>query len=709
MRFSLVVLALVVIGSAVSAKVKFSPLERRIIQITDERRNADSLVMFLGSNEENVAWRAAWGIGNIGDTTVRPQVIARLAKETRPAIVDIVAWSLGTLGENANAYEALAKIAVKQKSNEVLRTLGRTVPKSNLSSFKELLTDLGEGPKAPAFGISLALIDVSLRKLMDGELVEIALKHAKSPDVEIAWRATYSLSRTEDSAGLAPHLGEIRELLNDLGMPEIRMFAALALGRVHNDSAMRLLTNATRSEQDWRVRVNIMNALGRSPRMTSSIFDAIKRVTDEASSSNILSEHVANAALMTLDAMLAANKVSGPDSITIRDWLTEYDPNKEARTEQSFALRGQAVALLTRFGGDAWTLLEAADHIASFRDRTATLHVLTAYGSVMDTLAFQRFMGYIAYPETIRLPFTLGVMRNHWQLAQKHKEYWHDIESSGLGNTYRHALIRIASLVHDPAVLEEAMQSIQDTSILNTPEFRAEAEEYLLKYLDYFKGELTLDQMMATLSALKWLKPKGDHVQAKVRTIYEWAADQGYGAVADSAHATLDAIGAKPSKLTVKLRRKPIDWTRLETAPDSLLVQNAKEMMFIKLHKYDAPLTCLNMIELASNSYFATNYFHRVVPNFVIQTGDPTGTGSGGPGYSIRREISPISYDIPGVVGMASSGKDTEGSQWFATHLPTPHLDTRYTIWGQITGGLPAVELFLRNDKIDNIIPFSMK
>lgn len=709
MRISLVVLALVVIGSAVSAKVKFSPLERRIIQITDERRNADSLVLFLGSSDEKVAWRAAWGIGNIGDSTVRTQVIEHLSKEKRPAIVDITAWALGTLGENAHAYVALARIASKQQTNEVFRALGRTVPTSHLGFFKKLLTNLSNDPKAPAVSIAQALIDVSLRKLMDAELVEIALKHAKSTDMEIAWRATYSLSRTEDSAALAPHLGEIRELLGDLGMPEIRMFAALALGRVHNDSAIRLLTTATRSEQDWRVRVNIMNGLGRAPRMTSLIFDAIKRVTDAARSSDVLSEHVANAALMTLDAMLAANKVSGPDSVTIREWLSEYEPGRETRTDQSFSLRGQAIALLTRFGGDPLTLLNAADHLASFRDRTATLHVLTAYGSVMDTLAFQRFMSYLAFPETVRLPFTLSVLRNHWQLARQHKEYWHDIESSGLGNAYRHAVIRIGSLIHEPAVLEESMQSIQDTSILNTAEFRAEAEEYLLKYLDYFKADGTLDQMMATLSALKWLKPKGEHIHQKVRTIYEWAATQGYGAVADSAYGVLEIFTPSPKKVTIRRQSKPIDWNLLENGPDSLLIQNATEMMFIKLYKYDAPLTCLNMLTLASNGYFATQYFHRVVPNFVIQSGDPTGTGSGGPGYSIRREISPLSYDMAGVVGMASSGKDTEGSQWFATHLPTPHLDTRYTIWGQITGGLPAVQLFSRNDKIDNIIPFSMK
>jgi peptidylprolyl isomerase len=709
MRSSLVVLVLLALGSALSAKVKFSPLERRLIQMTDERRNADSLAMFLASNDEKVAWRAAWGIANIGDTTVRPQIIARLGKETRPTIVDVIAWALGTLGENSEAYEALAKVSAMKRSNDVLRALGRTVSKSQLASFKKLLHDLGNGPKAPAFGISLALIDVSLRKLMDAELVEIALTHTKSPDPEVVWRATYSLSRTEDSAALASHIGEVRELLNDLGSPEIRMFAALAVGRIHNDSAVKLLTNAARSEKDWRVRVNIFNALGRSLRMTSAISDVIRLAATEAVGTEPTTEHVANAALMTLDAMLAAGKVSSSDSVTIREWLKEFDPSYETHVGQSYALRGQGMALLTRFGGDAFSLLEAADHIASFRERTATLHAITAYSHVMDTLSFQRLMALLTYPDQVRLPFALEALQTHWKLAQKDKGYKRILEESGLANAYRHAVIRISGLVTDAAVVEVAMQSVQDSTIVADSSFRSEAEEYLLKYLDYFQGGATLDQLGSTLSAMKWLKPRSEAARTKVKSIHAWAADAGYGAIADSAFTVLEAFGEKPIKLQVAIRRSPIDWNMLENSPDTLLVQNPIDFLFIKLYKYEAPLTCLNMLNLAANSYFATEYVHRVVPNFVIQSGDPTGTGSGGPGYAIRREISPLAYDKPGVVGMASSGKDTEGSQWFATHLPTPHLDTRYTIWGHVMNGLSSVERFRRNDKLDNIIPFSMQ
>jgi peptidyl-prolyl cis-trans isomerase B (cyclophilin B) len=102
----------------------------------------------------------------------------------------------------------------------------------------------------------------------------------------------------------------------------------------------------------------------------------------------------------------------------------------------------------------------------------------------------------------------------------------------------------------------------------------------------------------------------------------------------------------------------------------------------------EAPLTCYNFIELAERRYYDGLYFHRVIPAFVSQDGDPTGTGSGGPGYSIPCEYNEIEYDREGRVGMALAGKDTGGSQYFITHLATPHLNHHYTIFAQAVSGI---------------------
>jgi len=115
-----------------------------------------------------------------------------------------------------------------------------------------------------------------------------------------------------------------------------------------------------------------------------------------------------------------------------------------------------------------------------------------------------------------------------------------------------------------------------------------------------------------------------------------------------------------------------------------------------------APLTVLNFIRLAESGFYDNLIFHRVVPNFVVQGGDPLGTGWGGPGYSIRAENNPTSY-IRGAVGMADAGLNTGGSQFFITHSPQPHLDIRYTLFGQVINGMDIVDQMVRGDTIRTI------
>jgi cyclophilin family peptidyl-prolyl cis-trans isomerase len=122
----------------------------------------------------------------------------------------------------------------------------------------------------------------------------------------------------------------------------------------------------------------------------------------------------------------------------------------------------------------------------------------------------------------------------------------------------------------------------------------------------------------------------------------------------------------------------------------------------IKLLPEYAPITVGNFCYLTENKFFNNLIFHRVVPGFVIQGGDPTSTGWGGPGYPIVSEFSQLHY-FPGTVGMASSGKDTEGSQWFVTIGDFPHLDRRYTIFGFVVDGMNVVNSVDQNDKIITI------
>ncbi len=131
-------------------------------------------------------------------------------------------------------------------------------------------------------------------------------------------------------------------------------------------------------------------------------------------------------------------------------------------------------------------------------------------------------------------------------------------------------------------------------------------------------------------------------------------------------------------------------------------IDTAKGTIQVELAVLDAPRTVASFMALVRRNYFRGVQLHRVVPDFVVQTGDPRGDGSGGPGYTIRDELNQRPY-LRGTVGMALSGPDTGGSQFFITHSPAPHLDAQYTVFGQVVSGMDVVDRLQQWDTIDRI------
>jgi cyclophilin family peptidyl-prolyl cis-trans isomerase len=111
-----------------------------------------------------------------------------------------------------------------------------------------------------------------------------------------------------------------------------------------------------------------------------------------------------------------------------------------------------------------------------------------------------------------------------------------------------------------------------------------------------------------------------------------------------------------------------------------------------------APVTVNNFVFLARQGYYDGSTFHRVLEGFMAQGGDPTGTGGGGPGYQFEDEFSDLTFDRPGLLAMANAGPNTNGSQFFITFVPTPHLNGLHTIFGQIIEGMDVVNNITRRD-----------
>lgn len=135
-----------------------------------------------------------------------------------------------------------------------------------------------------------------------------------------------------------------------------------------------------------------------------------------------------------------------------------------------------------------------------------------------------------------------------------------------------------------------------------------------------------------------------------------------------------------------------------------IIIKTSRGDIHITMLASKAPLTVANFLNLATRGYYNGIKFHRVIADFMIQGGDPTGTGAGGPGYEFEDEFHPsLKHDRAGLLSMANRGPRTNGSQFFITHVPTPWLDRKHAIFGEVTEGQDIVNAIKQGDTITSI------
>lgn len=136
----------------------------------------------------------------------------------------------------------------------------------------------------------------------------------------------------------------------------------------------------------------------------------------------------------------------------------------------------------------------------------------------------------------------------------------------------------------------------------------------------------------------------------------------------------------------------------------SATIETNKGTIRLELYDDKTPKTVANFEKLASDGFYDGLKFHRVIPDFMIQTGCPEGTGYGGPGYKFEDEFDPqLRHDGPGVLSMANAGPNTNGSQFFITHVATPHLDGKHSVFGRVVEGQDVVNSIAEGDKMDKV------
>lgn len=233
--------------------------------------------------------------------------------------------------------------------------------------------------------------------------------------------------------------------------------------------------------------------------------------------------------------------------------------------------------------------------------------------------------------------------------------------------------------------------------IFSNPDKTPDVKRFLYRSLEKFRGFQYLESQIMIIRAIEKIHPPDApaHLRPLLNSQHRQLQEEAYRILTDS----YDEKIAPPLPVADPYLYRSLSRLKKYGLDPAVKIETSRGAIVIKCRAYYAPYTVDAFLDRVESGFYDGLSFHRVVPNFVIQAGDPRGDGWGGPDYHLRTERTPISYE-PGMVGMASAGPDTEGSQFFITTSPQYHLDYNYTLFGQVTEGMNIVETIEKGDKI---------
>ena len=565
------------------------------------------------------------------------------------------AYALGQIG-NLETVDPLMNAFVNKDTSDVdnvfnstiLEAIGKTGNKSLLDALASVesyrITDT-----LLLLGQSRAIYRYANRGINTqkgtNRMVELASNQAYPNEVRVI--AANYLARAKD-IDISKSQFRIAEALIGASDPNVRMAIALALRKVTEPDILKILQSQFIVEKDYRVKVNILKAFG-----SYKYIDNIDLILDHLDDENI---HVANAAAQ---------------------YLVDHGKRDDVEIYKTFAKKN-------------------LDHTVRAKIYASVLKHLPSY--------------YIESRALIRS----SLLRYLKELKGKPYVAKHYVAALGQ-DPYSYAYLKEAAIDSGvvtirTAGMEALSKIVSGKSFVNT--FRFRSDRVKIEILDIIKeqfakgdvGTMAIGAGILSNEKIGYrnLIQNDSFLIAAAAKLSLPREIETYNEI-KKALAYINNVKYKAEKNSYN---HPINWKTLATVSDSTIavVRTNKGNFTIKLFGNTTPGSVANFIDLANDDFFDNKVYHRVVSNFVIQGGCPRGDGYGSLDYSIRSELPQLYYDDEGYVGMASAGLNTEGTQWFVTHSPTPHLDGKYTIFGTVTEGMDVVHQIVEGEKIIDVI-----
>ncbi len=605
-----------------------------------DRRALPLLAGLLADPDTSVAATAAFALGHLGDSTAVEALAPRVAPERAAAAPTVV-------GE---AAMALARLRT-QRGREVVEGFLRAVPVDAPGSRTAVGAALLAAWRFPRAGSDPGVIQ----------------RWTASADPELRWRAVYALTRRPDPAA-APALARL------VGDPDplTRSFAVRGLAAPLADSssvgaaaARGLLLEALR-DTSAAVRIGAARALGTHPHPSAV-----------AALAALLAGPDANLAVTAAESLGRLGTAAGPAAPALRGVALDTARTISVRTAALAALAEsapvEAAAAAARFAAESGWRARAAAARAYARLGPVTRPELEALARDADPRVAGAVIEASVGAPGAPLPALRPLLLRSLEAADP--------------------IVRASALT--------GLARLADTTTLTD----------VLDAYERAAGDTLNDAVLASFEAMEALRTAGAPVSRAFFLRFRRSGDPLVRLRAAALFGDTATTAWGPA-LPVETGLEEADY--LDVVRDLVLpslagrhprarIVTESGAIDLRLHAADAPLTVMSFLGLADRGFFDGQEWPRVVPNFVVQGGDPRGDTSGGPGYAIRDEINRHPYGT-GTLGMALSGPDTGGSQWFITHSPQPHLDGGYTVFGRVSDGMEAVDRVVVGAKIIRIV-----
>ena len=613
------------------------------------------LVRLMRDPEARVRRRAALAAGRVRLAQAIEPLSALLASDEEFEVRQMAAFALGLIGDLTARPALVTALAdpnpiVQGRAAEALGLIGdRTEASAGLiSAMVQMHVKAGalQGiqpddltyPLAPA-AEAVRLGVYALVQLGIYEPLAAATLDASGAPVSRWWPIAYAFQRLGDPRGAAALLA----LLNTEGR-YTAAFAARGLG------AMR----ATQATDALR---RIVQERRRDPAVVVQAIRALAALGDGASAdalTAVIADEKADPA-MRLDALTALGTLRAGNVDLLLDLLSESWP----------PMRAAAMRALAAVDPDAF--LTALSGLDPDRDRVVRAAQAAALGMLTAEQAEPRLMAMLRDPDQRVVPAVLA------------------------------ALVRLKPLGVEQVLLAHLKTDdfvVRATAATGLGELKVASAAPAL--VEAFRAGQRENTYVARAAAMAALVKLGAEV---ARPVLEEALQDRDWAVRVRAAALLREIGVIDSKAEVirpapaERRLADAEW-KAALAPKfspHAFIETDRGTIEIELAVLDAPVATASFMDLARRGFFNGVAIHRVVPDFVVQDGDPRGDGEGGPGYTLRDEINQRPY-LRGTVGVALDWPDSGGSQFFITHSPQPHLDARYTVFGHVVNGMDVVD-----------------